>query len=459
MGDYRPTRSTNRPRLFGYALLALVGLAAAACTEEPTTATGTSTPAGGSAGTASTVNTGDVPHPEADSIVGRYAGEEWFAGTVPDEAVVAEGEPIKVGLMNQEDTPAGSYPEVREGAETAVSFINAELGGVGGRPIELVTCITNFSVERSQACAQEMVSAGVVAVLGGIDITSNGSIPVLEQNNIPYIGGIPINYDEMRSPISFQFSGGSPGPMVAFGQDAIDRGYVDVAVVYAEFGPVEASARYGIDLMRGAGIDVHEVSYPILSTDMLPVMTEAASSDPQGIVMFAADAACAPAMQIHHDLDMGSTLYMVGSCAAPAIIEEAGDAAEGLVFGIETLVSGDNVGNDNAMYQEIGPRYGPEGFAWLSVGTVSFRGTMNLWVAMNEVGVDNLSPDALITWFQGTVDQPSYDGHPYTCDGKQVPDLPALCAPQQVLARIEGGQFVPHSDGWVDVAAILSAQD
>ena len=75
------------------------------------------------------------------------------------------------------------------------TLINEELGGVGVLPIELVSCITTFSVEQSQACAQQMVQSGAVAVIGGIDVTSNGSIPVLEQNGIPYIGGIPVNFD------------------------------------------------------------------------------------------------------------------------------------------------------------------------------------------------------------------------------------------------------------------------
>ena len=37
---------------------------------------------------------------------------------------------------------------------------------------------------------------------------------------------------------------------------------------------------------------------------------------------------------------------------------------------------------------------------------------------------------------------PSFNGHAYTCDGQQVPDLPALCAPQEILVEHKDGDAV-----------------
>jgi branched-chain amino acid transport system substrate-binding protein len=173
--------------------------------------------------------------------------------------------------------------------------------------------------------------------------------------------------------------------------------------------------------------------------------------------MFAADAACVRTMQTMVDLEIEADLYMVGSCAAPAIIEEAGDAAEGRVFNIEgPFIDMETGVVDGPLYAEAAERYGPDGYEAAGAGTVSFRAVMNLWVALNDLDAGDLTPEAVIAWFQGREDQPSFDGHAYTCDGDQVPDLPALCAPQQVLIRWDGGTFVQHSEGWIDVAEILS---
>lgn len=446
--------SGRRVTRFVSAVFASVALLAlSACTEEPPE-------------TASTSDISDprgtaAPEPGADSVVGMFAGEAWFEGTVPDEPVEASGEPIKLGLINQEDTPIGSLPEIRLGAEAAVAFVNAELGGVGGRPIELISCVANFSVEGSQRCAQDLVQAGVVAVTGGIDITSNGSIPVLEQNGIPYIGGIPVNFDEMQSPISFQFSGGSPGAMTAFASDAASHGYDNVAVVYAEFAPVEAAAvDYGQRVLEASGVEtVTMISYPILATDLLPVITQAGEGDPDAIFMFAADAACARSMQTAQDLGIEADLYMVGSCAAPATLDEAGDAADGMVFNIEGPFDMETGVMDGPIYLEAATRYGSAEYLAQSAGTVSFRSVMNIWAALNEVGVENVTPEAIIDYMRTTRNQPSWDGYPYTCDGQQVPGLPALCAPQQVLVQVDGTTLQLRSDGWIDVPAILADLD
>ena len=63
--------------------------------------------------------TEDTAAREGDTVVERFAGEEWFLGTVPDEPVAADpdAEPIPIGMINQEDTPLGSFPEIRRAVE------------------------------------------------------------------------------------------------------------------------------------------------------------------------------------------------------------------------------------------------------------------------------------------------------------------------------------------------------
>jgi len=210
------------------AILVLVALLSG-CVERVEVVQGGTAPGGtGPAGTgmdaAAQANVIGGQDKSGGAVVSRYAGAKMSFGTIPAQAQKAGGgDPIRIGMINQENTPLGSFPELRLGAQAAVDFINAELGGVDGRPVELVPCITTFSVEKSRSCAQELVAKNVDVVTGGIDITSNGSIPVLEQNQMPYVGGIPINFDEMRSPISFQFSGGVPGAFTAFAYDAATR--------------------------------------------------------------------------------------------------------------------------------------------------------------------------------------------------------------------------------------------
>lgn len=446
-------RLTRRPVGALGALLVAVSLLTSACVEQVVVVQG-SGPNGSAPSNLDVVggqDTGD------GTVVTRYAGQELSFGTVPDSPIAAgTAEPIRIGMINQENTPLGSFPELRLGSEAAVAFINAELGGVGGRPLELHPCITTFSPEKSRACAQELVEKEVVAVNGGIDITSNGSIPVLEQNGIPYVGGIPINFDEMRSPISFQFSGGVPGSFTAFAYDAATRLKADkVAVAYGDFASIKsAGVDYGIATLKKLGVtDVADIPFPVTTTDFLPVLTKANEGNPDAIFLGAADTACAPAMKTAHELGITATIYLVGSCAAPTIAEQIGaEAVEGRIFSIEGPKETEDPETD--LYFDAVAKYGDPQLSAASAATVSFRGIMNLYTALVELGPDDISPASIIEHLRATKDHPSFTGHAYTCDGLQVPDLPALCAPQQILVQRKGNELVRITD-WIDVPGLV----
>jgi branched-chain amino acid transport system substrate-binding protein len=52
----------------------------------------------------------------------------------------ATGEPFRVGVQNLEGDPNGSFPEFSIAMQAAAKYVNAELGGLNGRPIEIVLC-------------------------------------------------------------------------------------------------------------------------------------------------------------------------------------------------------------------------------------------------------------------------------------------------------------------------------
>jgi branched-chain amino acid transport system substrate-binding protein len=389
------------------------------------------------------------------SIVEEFAGEDWFLGSVPDEPVAADAdaEPVVIGMINQEDTPLGSFPELRVASEATVEFINTELGGVGGRPLELVSCVVSFDVEQSQACAQEMVQQDVVALTGGIDVTSNGSIPVLEQNEIPQLGGIPANLVEQRSDATFFFSGGTAGAVAAFLSDAADNGAESAVISYGEFESFETSARdYGVPVAESLGLDVELASFPVTATDFLPVLTRADENDPDAIIMLVAGSSCVPLMETYAELGIDAQLYLVGACAADEIVEAAGPAIEGVILNSEGPVEEGSTEGD--IYNGINDRYA-DGEATGS-GTLGVRSTMNLYALLDELGPEELSREGVLDLVRAAEDRPSFWGYPYTCDGEQVAGLPSLCAPQQTLFTVEGvADFVRVGEPFIDTVSLF----
>lgn len=422
--------------------LCIVALSVAACSSTKVE------PGGGATTTVSPTDTDKA-------VVEQYPGKTSL-GPLPTKPVKADEakDPVPVALINQEDVDLGSFPEVRQGAEAAVAFINAELGGVGGRAIELTSCKANFTPEKSQKCAQQAVQNKSVAVLGGLDIMSGAAVPVLEAAGVPYIGGIPVNLDEMRSPISFQFSGGSPGAFVAFAHHAAQSLEAKkVTVAYADYAPIKSAALdYGVRTLKGLGVEnVKEVAFPIVATDFAPVVAKAFEDDPDAVIISVTDKPCIDVMK-QADRYRGQ-LYLVGACAAPATTRAAGKAAETVIFNVEGPISATAAGNDIKVYSAAMARYAPDAPA-LTAATVSFRATMNLWSVMTEVGPDRLTSSTLLAAFKRAKQHASFTGYPFTCDGKQVAALPSLCSPQQILAQFTDGALAQITD-WIDVPSVI----
>lgn len=430
------------------AVAAVASLIGASCSEE-------ATPAKDGAGASST-----TVAPAGDgSVVSASAGKDWFAGKVPSKATKATGDPIRIGFISTDEGPIGAMPELHGATDAAVAFINDELGGVRGRPIELVPCAVDISPEQSQTCARKMVSEKVPAVLGGIDIASGAAITILKDAGIPWIGGIPLNFDEMTSPLTFQFSGGTPGAFTAFADYAAHTlDAKKVAIAYMDLAQVKTAALdYGKALLEKWGVKVTEVSFSMSTQDYASIIQRAVSDDPDALLIGAADFACPKALQATADLQVKATVMMVGSCVDRKWLDQVGyDKVGKTVFNVENRIDPKaRPGADNDVYLAAMAKYG-KGTNARGAATVGFRAAMNFWSVVNGIEGD-LTSEAIVAAMRKAVDHPSFNGHEFTCDGKLIPALPGLCAPQQVLANVRGpDEFTEVSKGWIDVPKLLA---
>ena len=132
------------------------------------------------------------------------------------------GKPVVVGFVNVEGAPVASIPALRVASEAARNYINAERGGLNGRPVEFHVCLTNGSPESSTACANQMVEQKVVAVLGGTDLGSAASLPILTKAGIPYVGMTPLLPSDFTTEGAFTLDPGGLG-LAAHAAYAVDE--------------------------------------------------------------------------------------------------------------------------------------------------------------------------------------------------------------------------------------------
>ena len=92
----------------------------------------------------------------ADDEEGATGSSEPAAGVAEEggaQRSPATGEPITIGATAPTDSPVFSAPEVLEATAAAVEYMNNELDGIGGRPLELETCTTSSAIGTIVICS------------------------------------------------------------------------------------------------------------------------------------------------------------------------------------------------------------------------------------------------------------------------------------------------------------------
>jgi ABC-type branched-subunit amino acid transport system substrate-binding protein len=106
-----------------------------------------------------------------------------------------------------EDTSATNMPGMPAMAQAYAKYLNAK-GGINGRKLKVFTCNERNDSIAAAKCAQNAVSAGVVAVVGSYSQHGSAFTSALETAGIPYVGGFGITEEEFNSPLSYPVNGG-----------------------------------------------------------------------------------------------------------------------------------------------------------------------------------------------------------------------------------------------------------
>jgi len=422
-----------------FAVAIAFALIAAACGDDDGAATTTAAP-----GTTTTAAPGTTAATTTTAAPGTTAATTTTAAPVNTE-------PILLGIINQENTPAGDFSNIREAMEAATEYVNNDLGGVDGRPLELTVCTTDASPEAAALCATEMVEKGVVAVLPGIDFGSAASIPILEEANIPYVGGVPLLPPEFGSPISFQFIGGSAAAFPGQARYvALEQKPDKVVIIHTDNPPGlgAATALLQTPLAAFGVTDVTLVAEAADAADFTPVVAAAAAEDPDVIMVLFADFGCSLIMQAKEALGVTAQMWYPGSCASAAVLESGGAGAEGAWFNSETLYFGAD-DPEVAIYREKIAEYAPEGHALAGFSQDGFLSIMNVYELFTEIGADNISSESLIAALQGAVDHHSFMAHSYTCDGTVSAAGPAICSDTVRIVQVQNGEIVDVLGDWL----------
>jgi len=357
------------------------------------------------------------------------------------------GTPLLLGYVTQENSAVGSFPETRVAAQAATAYANSELNGVNGRPVKLVTCATNGSPESSQDCANKLVAQHPVAVVGGVDVGAEAAMDVYKNAGIPYVSGSPQLNGELNSTNSFSLTGGTAAELLGITDyltsvkkvRSVHALYVDLSGLLSI--AIDSSKR----ILTAKGVtDVTLVSEKADAADFAPALSNVAKGNPDAIIVVFQAQACARIVQAASALNISTPMYLVGSCASPAVAKAAGGKTDNLLFASGYVPATD--GDKDAAAAAFTKRVPAD------QRTSGSEGSFSAVLVVRELlaGLPDPTSAALTTALRATKDHANVMAHPFTCDGKQIVILPSICNSAVRLLTWNGKGFTDLTGDWID---------
>ncbi len=410
-------------------LLALVVLAAATACGQPGAPTGAA-----------------APPAAADPLLGPV--------------VPATGSPVRVGLLNVEDNPLADLRSTGDAAEAAAAYANEHLGGLDGHRVEVVRCADRIDPAAAQACADEFLRAGVVAVVAGQPTTADAVLPTTVGAGIPWVGSSPLSPSEIATDDAFFFGSGAVGSLGAYAQYAADLGYRSVVLYGVENPQVTALVEtVGRAIFARAGIDLRLVSVPSGGADSTAQVEEGLAEDPDAVLVIGERTACQSVLAALAALEATPPKLVTSGCVDRSVIDALGESAidNAVVFGV-----GDPSGTHQeaqlyrAVMQQYAPAAEPSGLT--TAGYVSMLGFIR---AVNAGGLpdgDRITGEQVTAVLRTAVDVPRPLGNSstFSCDRNHLSAQlvqATICTSEVLYATYSGG--VPGRYNKIDVAPIF----
>lgn len=246
------------------------------------------------------------------------------------------GPPIKIGVVHALSGAAAAFGTVEvQALELAIKEAN-EAGGVAGRMIELVIRDDQSSPDVGVGLLQQLIDdEDVLAIVGGSFSPTQGAYsPIADEEGIVLVsptatltsGNYPFEY-------TYHLIPGIPPGAEALAKRIEDLGATRVGLLTLERDYGQLGSRLMNDLAADYGYEiVEEQAGADDDTDFSAQLTAIRSADPDALIVWMANPAGATALRNAADLGLDVPILSPVSMANRALIEVAGDAANGVVL-------------------------------------------------------------------------------------------------------------------------------
>jgi branched-chain amino acid transport system substrate-binding protein len=371
----------------------------------------------------------------------------------------ATGKPLVFGLVNDDLGAAAAFPDMTAGAKATVRYINEHMNGINGRPIELHTCPTDGTPESASSCATKVLGTDPIAVIGGSDLATTASVPLITKAGKPYVGGLAFAGPENTSPLSFQFNGGDTyawGVMGMFSVQALHA--KKIGIIYPTNGVAITAAQLAQEVAVNLGLEKEDVSLVGVSPtapDVTPAYSTVNAKQPDVVIGITTGNQCLALAQASKSLGSKAPLILPGGCMSTEQIDKAGKLYEGVYSAGGVAVNSPAFKDDEvvATYKKIlrtySPKTGDVGFA-----SSAFQSVMNIRELLLKQDPDTITTDSIVQALRKTDDTPNVFGQPYGCKNPPLKQVPALCNVTGLMYVVKDGTLTLASN-WLNPAPYI----
>jgi branched-chain amino acid transport system substrate-binding protein len=358
----------------------------------------------------------------------------------------ATGTPYVFGMINDE-TGAVTFPEARQGAIAAVDYVNNYLDGINGHPIVIDECTGDGTPATAARCANQLVAAHPLAILGAADVGAPASIPIYEHANLAYLGGIPFTPVPETAPNSIQFWSVSVGDNAAAAVYAGKTlGVKSVALIYFSNAQGSSILPQITPVFKAAGVTtIHDIPLSPTSPDPSP---QAALVESSGAQLAYVDVpnGCGNVLKALKSVGFSGKIMGIDPCSAPPVIAAAAGGAEGMYIASPFMLQS-GTSQQAQLFEAAMKKWAAPGTLIDSISTAGFATVMNVQQVLSTISGTPTTASILAAFRSGT--HQNFLSHPYTCNGQALKGATAICNDYYLMNQVENGVVTQPDPTWV----------
>ena len=353
----------------------------------------------------------------------------------------ASGKPIVIGIYTPADNATFTAPELIDGAQAAVKYVNNTLDGLGGRPIKLVSCKSDYTVPGLTACANQLFQQNPLIIIPGPDASAFSVQGTFDASGIPLIGGASFTPPEYTSKSRAVFNGFSASLFPAMVHFAVAKLHAKKLTTMSVDVPSNTIIKsiFMDPIAATNGLPKPDfIAVPVGSADLTSFVAAALEKKPDVLLPFGLP--CLPFFQAYQSLGSHVPVILPDNCSDSKTLKQAGAQANGMYF--VSLYNGQQItpkDPDVKIYAKQMKKYA-KGVADTSFSRSAFGTIMNIHKLLGSTDPNTLTHASVLAAFKGASKQPNFLNTPYDCVSPPVPKYPAICAGSAFLMRQVNGK-------------------